>query len=57
MKNENEQVIENKQAEINSGELPEENADNKNEKVGEVISEKDFTAGKKKLLKIGAGPG
>jgi hypothetical protein len=57
MKNESEQLNENKKAEKSSGELKEENADNKDEKVGKVISKKDFTAGKKKLLKIGAGPG
>jgi hypothetical protein len=57
MENENEQLIVNKKAEENSGELPEENADSKNEKVGTVISGKDFSAGKKELLKIGSGPG
>ncbi|MFZ3130865.1 MAG: hypothetical protein WA125_07135 [Desulfosporosinus sp.] len=57
MENETEQLIENKQAEKSSGKLPEENADNKNEKVGKVISGKDFSAGKKELLKIGSGPG
>ena len=57
MENENEQLIENKKAEKSSGELPEENADNKDEKVGKVISKKDFSVGKKELLKIGSGPG
>ena len=56
MKNENERLIGNK-AETNSEKLPEENADNKNEKVSKVISERDFMAGKKELPKIGYGPG
>jgi flagellar motility protein MotE (MotC chaperone) len=46
-----------KKAETSSEKLPEENADNKDEKVGKVISEVDFSAGKKELPKIGYGPG
>jgi len=57
MENENKKLIENNKAEESYGKLPKENADNKNEKGGKVISGKDFSSGKKELLKIGSGPG